>query len=247
MCDLPYLPRSGEEGEKVNCYRIAIDKDASPFLLVHGIRGDYLIGQEWDGLSYSIEKELLLSDISKYDFLIVHYYGLNSVKFSGIYDFLIHKFTKWWYLKAWVRRTIGNIDQYYFDKQKLVTKQRTDLLRFMMDEQIDKANKGIGLINLMTKLYSIKWVMHPEGDQQQEKLLLYLNSLIASEDLEQSGTQYIVTGKAISTIEKYEEEERRHAENVKMQKWMLYLTIMIVLLAVIQSGLIKFPVLLNLD
>lgn len=70
----------------------------------------------------------------------------------------------------------------------------------------------------MTKLYSIKWVLHPEGDQQQEKLELYLDSLVKSGDLELINDEYVVTGNAIRTIKKFEEEERRHVENVKMQK-----------------------------
>jgi uncharacterized membrane protein YkvI len=51
--------------------------------------------------------------------------------------------------------------------------------------------------------------------------------------------EYIVTGKAISTIEKYEEEERRHTAAVKLQKKMFWLTILLLIVAIAQLGNIK--------
>ena len=131
--------------------------------------------------------------------------------------------------------------------KKLITKDRIDLLRFMISDQIDRSDKGIHSLDLMTKLYSMKWVVHPEGDQQQEKLELYLDSLVKSEDLELINDEYVVTGNAIRTMGKFEEEERRHVENVKMQKRMLWLTFVIALVALIQAGVIKLPTLLDLS
>lgn len=244
MCE-SRIPRSGEEGAKVNCYVVALDKESSPHFLVNNIDGDELVGLEWDGHSYSIEKKMPISTITEHDFFIKHYYGLSEVKYFGIYDYLINKLTKWPYLKIRIHRWIESADQYFFNKKKLVTKQRIELLKFMMSDQIDRRHKGICSLNLMTKLYSIKWVLHPEGDQQQENLELYLDSLVKSGDLDLINDEYVVTGKTISTIEKFEEEERRHVESVKMQKKMFWLTIIIAFLALVQAGVIKLPVLLD--
>ena len=158
------------------------------------------------------------------------------------------KITNWPYLKIRVHRWIESIDQYFFNRKKLITKQRIDLLRFMMPDQIDRVHKGISSLDLMTKLYSIKWVLHPEGDQQQEKLELYLDSLVKSEDLKLINNEYVVTANAIRTIEKFEEEERRHVKSLKIQ-WIIFgLTILIAIIsAVIQVGLIKLPALLDLN
>ena len=61
-----------------------------------------------------------------------------------------------------------------------------------------------------SKLYSIKWVLHPNAAEQEKKLDLYLASLVFSEDLEKINNEYVVGGKALLTIEKHEEEERKH-------------------------------------
>ncbi|WP_218104312.1 hypothetical protein, partial [Methylophaga muralis] len=67
-----------------------------------------------------------------------------------------------------------------------------------------------------------------------------------SGELKKVNHEYVVTGKAISTIEKYEEEERRHTVAVKLQKRMVALTILLAFIALVQSGIINLPVLLDL-
>lgn len=54
-----------------------------------------------------------------------------------------------------------------------------------------------------------------------------------------------MTGKAISTLERYEEEEWRHTEAVKLQKKMVWLTIILAFVAMIQAGLIRLPALID--
>ena len=165
------VPRTGEEGAKVNCFVLTLDKDSSPYFFVENIDGDELVGLEWDGSSYSTKKKIPITDITKKNLFIKHYYGVSEVKYFGIYDYLINRITRWPYLKIRVHPWIESVDQYFFNKKKLVSKQRNDLLAFMISDQIDRIHKGINSLDLMTKLYSIKWVLHPEGDQQQEKLI----------------------------------------------------------------------------
>ena len=60
----------------------------------------------------------------------------------------------------------------------------------------------------MTNLYSIKLVLHPEGDMQERRVDLYLDSLERSSELEKIDYKYSVLGKGLETIEKYEERNR---------------------------------------
>ncbi|MBU0965742.1 MAG: hypothetical protein KKA54_05100 [Proteobacteria bacterium] len=97
----------------------------------------------------------------------------------------------------------------------------------------------------MTKLYSIRWVVHPSAPEQEKRLELHLESLVSSGELDKINREYVVTGKAIQTIEKYEEEERKHIEAVKLQKKMFWLTIFLAILAVVQAGIVKLPTILD--
>jgi hypothetical protein len=241
------IPRYGKEGEKVNCYVVALDREGSPFFVATGYSDQTLTGVMWDGHSYANDCSLGLQELENGKLRVTHYYGLSEVTYDNIYDIVWHYITKLVYLKIHLYRHISSTHQYFFNKRKLVTKKRMALLQFMMDDQLDRTHDGISLLDLMTKLYSISWVLHPSGDEEQKKLELYLNSLVASEELRKVNDEYVVTGKAISTIEKYEEEERRHTEAVKLQKMMVVLTIILALVAIVQSGLIKLPTLLDLS
>ena len=66
-------------------------------------------------------------------------------------------------------------------------------------------------------------------------------------EIKKTSDGYLVTGRAISTLERYEEEERRHIQAVKLQRGMLLLTIIIIIVSLLQSDLIKLPTLINLS
>jgi hypothetical protein len=241
------IPRSGEEGEKVNCYVVALDREDSPFFVAVDYKGQILKGLKWNGYSYADDYSLDLAELENGKLRVTHYYGLSEIRYDNIYDIVWHHLTKLIYLKINLYRRIDSAHQYFFNNQKLVTKKRMELIVFMMNDQLDRTHNGIDPIDLMTKLYSINWVLHPSGDQQQRKLELYLDSLVSSGELGKVNNEYVVLDKAISTIERYEEEERRHSEAVKQQRYMVVLTIVLVLVGIVQSGLIKLPTLLNLS
>lgn len=239
------IPRSGSEGEKVDCYVVAQDRDGSPFFVATGYENETLTGLKYDGHSYAKEHKLMLSEIENGKFRVTHYYGLSEVIYDSIYDIALHHITKFVYLKIHLYRRISMAHQYFFSKLKLVTKKRMELIQFMMNDQLDRTHKGISSFDLMEKLYSINWVLHPSSDYQMEKLELYLDSLTISGELQKVNDAYVVTGKAITTLEKYEEEERRHVEAVKLQRKIVWLTILLLFVAMAQSGIIKLPTLLD--
>jgi hypothetical protein len=243
------IPRSGDAGARVNCFVVSLDKNGEPFFIATEYDANVLRGLSWDGSSYSDEHTVALEDIGNYELRITHYYGLATVTYYSIFDFAFHHVTRLEYLKIRFVRYIEATHQYFFNKRKLVTKKRMELLEFMVNDQLDREHNGIGVIDLMTKLYSINWVLHPSADEQQQKLELYLESLVESlvesGELQNINHEYVVTGRAISTLERYEEEERRHAEAVKLQRKMVLLTILLVLMAMVQAGLIKLPPLLD--
>ena len=239
------IPRSGRKGEEVNCYVVALDHSKAPYFVATEIVGDVLTGLKWNGHSYADKISISISDLESGELNITHYYGLTEITYDGIYDVAWHYVTRLVYLKIRIYRFVDSTFQYFFNKRKLVTKRRMDLLRFMLDDQLDRAHEGISALDLMTKIYSMRLFLHPSLDVQERKIDLYLNSLVSSGELKKISDEYVVTGKAISTIEKYEEEERRHTEAVKIQRKIFWLTIIAVIFAIVQSGVIKLPTLLN--
>ena len=239
------IPRSGKKGEEVNCYVVALDQGDSPYFVATAIDGDFLTGLKYDGKSYSDKATISISDLESGTLRITHYYGLSEVVYNSIYDVAWQYFTKLIYLKIYIYRYIDRTFQYFFNKRKLVTKRRMELLRLMMDDQLDRTHEGIDSLDLMSKIYSMRLFLHPSWEVQHKKLELYLDSLVLSGELKKENNEYVVTGKAISTIEKYEEDERRHTEAVKLQRKMFWLTIIAVIFAIVQSGVIKLPTIID--
>ena len=240
------IPRSGSQGEAVNCFVAAIDKGEDPYLIVRSLSDNGKLDCiEWDGSSYTTPVEHPLATFQLRDFRITHYYGLYEVRYDGLVDFLIGCVTAWPYVKIHIVPTFVQLDQYLFNKKKLVSKARNDLLKLLVDEALEGRTEHESL-DLMTALYSIKWYSHPAGGAVHDRLEFYLDSLVETGELKKVNHRYVVTGHALRAIEEYEEQERKHTENVKMQWRTFWLALAVAALTVVQAGLIKLPVLLDM-
>ena len=242
------IPRSGEEGKKVNCFSVAVDCQTSPYLLVEECEEGQIIASEWDGSRYSEEVRLPLEQaVASGELRITHYYGLAEIVYTSILDFTFQRITGWEYLKVHLWWGVHQVGQWTFNHRKLVTKRRIELLRFLIENQLACTHKGIGSLELMGRLYSIKWVLHPQSAYQQEKLELYLDSLVETGELNKKDQKYFITGRAINTVERYEEEERRHRDSTRMQRRIVWLTLLIALFALMQSDVVEIPTLVDLS
>ena len=183
-----------------------------------------------------------MDDVLDLNIQIVHYYGLWDVKWYSIWQFLFDYFTRLSYIKIF----ISKIDQHFFNKTKLITKRRMELLQYLVDN-FAYENKPIDAYKLMTALYSVKWYSHPKNTEQQGKIEFYLESLVESGEINKINNKLYLNAKSLRTIEEYEEEERRHTENVKIQRGMLWITLAVFLLALVQAEIIKVPVILDLS
>lgn len=159
------IPRSGDEGARVNCFVTAVDRGGRPYLVVRDIDGDDLLCVEWDGSGYRVQRRVALQDFCYSDFRITHYYGLDTLEFLGLLGFVANHLCPWRYLLIHLHRRLDKVGQFFFNKKKFYTKQRIELLKFLVDRALDGQAQH-NPIDLMTGLYSLRWFLHPEGIQQ---------------------------------------------------------------------------------
>lgn len=243
QCKCPdRIPRSGAAGAKINCFVVYVNRATEPYLLIREVSGDVAVCSEWTGHTFDKPLEVSLASILTSDLEVAHFYGLNEINYTGLASWAWGRILLWPYAKIWFIRIVSSVDQYFFNKRKLVTKQRIDLLKILVARELD--GRGISNpIDLMTELYSLRWVMHPERDPQQRRLRFYLDSLVDTGELKKVNGDYELTGEALKAIEIYEEQERKHTASVKEQRRMAWLTFAIVLLTAIQAGLVRLPTL----
>lgn len=242
------ISRSGSSGEAVNCFSTFMDQTHTDRrLLMVGLDGDVAKFLEWDGNSFVIPKDIPLRDIPAEAIRINHYYGLSDVRYRGVTDFIVGRLTGYPYLKVHAILIRDRISQYIFNKRRLVTKQRIEVLEVMVQKRLDGAD-ALMTLDVMLALHGMQSIVHPGKDAYIEMLELYLDSLVDSGELQKiDGYKYRAIGKAIQTLERYEEEEARHTESRRIQYTTLLLSIVVAALTVIQAGLVKLPVLLDLS
>ena len=248
------IPRSPPEGNRVNCFSVSIDRDGEPYFLVSSFESDRLHGRIWDGSSYSERAELALSDIDPDQLFVRHYYGLSTVKYLGILDLAYGRTLFLPYLHIHIQRVLDRFRQYRFNQTRLATKRRMELLYFLLERQFEAeadiipSNIRFHSLGLMSGLYSERWILHPEGSVQRQTVEFYLESLVQSGDLQKpTSMEYELTPKALQSAEEYQEQTRKHTQSISMQRRMFWLTLAIVLLAAVQAGIVKLPVLLDLS
>lgn len=235
------IPRSGSKGEKVNCYSIFINDNNGPFILVDNFKDDKIFILKWVDHQFQDKYSLDISDIDKYELEIHHYYGLYNLYYTNILNYAFRYITKFDCIKIFFFKRINSVTQFFFNKKKLITKKRLELLHIIVDIRLDTGQRVFNITDLMTRLYSLRWAIHPSADDQMNRLEYYLESLVSSGELKNENLGYALTGKAISTLEQYEEEERRHRATVNLQRLLVLLTFIIILVGLIQADVIKIP------
>ncbi len=166
--------------------------------------------------------------------------------FINGYDFILKDITRYIEVEFFIIKTIHNIKQFIFNKTPLQKSKRTDVLKILIEKYSTK-NVDFNIVSLMMHIHSSKYFNHPDKDTATSLLKLYLNSFVESgEIIKTKGIDYKLTGKAIVTLENYENEERKHQENLRLQRIITLATIIMALLAAIQADLIKMPTLFDL-
>lgn len=240
------VPRSGPEGERVDAYIVRAELDGSHPIIVQSIDGDRVKCLEYDGQRYGKDSERSLDSVLGGEIEVIHYHGLAQTTYTGWRDFAVGRIFRLPYIKAWFHFKTESFDQYLFNRRQLVTKQRTDLLKAVLNAQLN-TGRAPSSIDVMIQIHSIKSVLHPEYESHVERVELYLDAFVQTGELSKNGIDYAITGKGIAAIEAHEERSRRHMEAISVQKRMAWLTLMIAGLAAIQAGLIKLRPLIDLS
>ncbi|MBN1474142.1 MAG: hypothetical protein JW914_05975 [Syntrophaceae bacterium] len=236
----------GEEAEKRNCYYVFLLSHGKRSAVIESIDSDAISGKQYDGNSFSKDIRILLESVNANDIEIVHNYKLNRVSFKGLFEFFIYSKTKIEYLIIYSHILSYKFRRLIYNRKRLATIHRLELLSALVDSYIEKPERGINLSDIMENIYSPMWIEHPDKDSSENKLNLYLDSFVESGEIERDKAKYFVKSKAISTLEKYEEDDRRHRRQVNLQIMMIILTVLLALIGLIQAEVIKIPTILDL-
>jgi hypothetical protein len=237
------IPRSGDEAKKMDCYSVFLFKkngNAKYCIVGYDNKNETLkvLGLD-EAKRFSKEHNLSLKDALKYRFRITHYYKHYNLQYDNFNKATFYYVSMFDKFIVNCKIFLEYIFQSHYNHKPFVTIKRMELLRFFIRKHLNQTydysssmhstGTGLHFFNTMTELYSIRWASHPDNENEKQKLRLYLHSLVDSGDLKFENSQYSITNKAIGTLEKHEEEEKRHNSSWWLQFWVAILTFITVI------------------
>ncbi|MEZ8989842.1 hypothetical protein [Vibrio breoganii] len=236
------IPRSGDKAKSVDCNVIYIRaKDESWTILckkidTRGVTGKYWLNQE-EFEELSIPWDWLID----YDLDITHFYGTYDLRYSSISQYFFEGILQWDKLKI----ALGTVQQFLFNRKELIRSERIETLKIILEETIENRNFTVSSISLSSLLYTQKWVFHPDQSRQLAYNDLLLKSLAESGELVSVQHGFKLSPKALVTISGYEEDQKRHKDNLAQSSATKWLTLALIIVGLIQAGVTYYGVYKN--
>lgn len=240
------IPRSGKDGEQVNCYVATLRNGNEPDFVLLNQKGSTINGLRFDGTRFAIDDQINVRSINPSELEITHFYGLDTITYSGVWDFLRGRIFRAPYFLVHLHRIKQSFSIWLFNRRSLSSKRVSDTLREIVDANLN-GKESLDAMAIMTLRYGPLWAVHPEWEKLYDELSTTLKLLADAGDLREVNHAYSATGQALKTLEEVEREERRHIANYRIQLWLAVFALASAAMAAAQANLIKVPTLLDLS
>ncbi|WP_421419712.1 hypothetical protein ACN9JF_07800 [Pseudoalteromonas lipolytica] len=227
------IPRSGEKAQSVDCNVVYFrSPDKSWTLLCDEVFPKGVTGKYWADNDEFGRVSIPFYLMGDYELDITHFYGRYDLRYGSIAQYF-------WEGIVPVDKTkilIGKGSQFLFNQKELVRSERIEVLKVILEKELDQRQYEISSVALTTLLYTEKWVFHPDKSRQLRYNDLLLRSLHESGDLERTQHGFKLSSKALVTIAQYEEDQKKHRENISQAKSMKWLTVALIVVGLIQAS-----------
>ena len=161
--------RSGDEGMRVNCFNTVIPEGAKPRTVLLSISGSTVQGLEFDGHRHQNLVTMDLADIDGAKLEVTLYYGLDTVRYEGVFRLAIGSVTKWPYLLIHALRLKNLLLQRWFNAREMKLGDRLTVLQDVANLTNEGVQK-IGAQEVMSHRYGYRWAAHPGWLAFQQRL-----------------------------------------------------------------------------
>lgn len=159
------IPRSGPEGEKVDCFSVYVtDSDGS--YLAEKVEGDFLITQRWDEDQRSHvtddHKQIDLTKLDGLNFDISHYHGLITYSYKTPLRFLLNEVTYFYVVRSKYILWKYNIPKFFFSKRRLKRPDRLKALAASIKLTEDNHTMTFDSRRLVGSMFGTFAILHPQ-------------------------------------------------------------------------------------
>ena len=226
------IPRSGEDAESVDCNVVYFrGKDKTWTLLCEAVNAKGVTGLYWQNNEDLGRVSIPFSLMNEVDLDITHFYGRYDLRYSSI----AHFFWEGMIPVDKAKVLFGEGQQFLFNKKELIRSERMEVLKILLEKELDHRDYEVSTVQLSTLLYTEKWVFHPDKNRQLRYNDLLLKSLCDSGDLVRSQYGFKLSAKCLVTLSQFEEDQKRHRENISQARSIKWLTLGLIFVGLVQA------------
>lgn len=217
-----------------NCFVIRLSADPDPRIWT------FVFERSWEnqaeGLFFEQNKPggktrtFDLDELVPQRFEATHYYRGLQPSYTSPLGFLVGT----WVGLPWWLRQYNRVTQFFYNQRRLTRRDRIRVLQTFLENTVNERGYRVGEIGLSTTLYGKRWHRHSQSMALLAYYGLVLESLEKSGDLVRKQYGYELAPQGIATLHAYEEDERRHADNVRIQWILAGLTAILAMISVVQ-------------
>lgn len=233
------IPYSDEKGKRFCCYVVELKSSTDEsLLLVNEISDKGFIGKYYNAQDLKLYPACVpigcTDDVSKE---IVRYIGTWKFPYQSVFKCVLHDWT--YYNRIPIIRDA--VDQFFFNRRDLALKEKTKALKVLVKRYREEPSARFNEVKLVEFLHGRRWAKHPDRVGLQAHARLLLDSLRDSGELQvveddlNLYNSYELTGKALTTLETYEQEAIRHEQIISQSRDMKWLTVALIIVGLIQA------------
>lgn len=172
-----------------------------------------------------------VSKVHNYKVQIRHYLRGYEFSTSSPVIFLLQQLVRY----HWLLISQDRLAQFFFNRRTLSRHDRIEILKTFVVKTTADPQYRTNAIDLVSDLHSLRTFSHPSRDSIIAYYRLILQSFREAGDLSLDNNSYQLTGQGVTTLAQYELEERRFRENLRQQKQITRLTVVIVIVGLLQA------------
>ncbi|MBU3260117.1 hypothetical protein KPG71_08855 [Roseovarius sp. PS-C2] len=215
-------------------YSIVIKKQGDEYgILVDSMNPTTIKGRLWTGSRYQIPASISFDRLQKPILEVTRFYGFEQIRYSGLWDFWCGEIFQLPFLH-WLASTVK---QKFFEATTRFRHSRMDVLKKLVEKHLDTAVRQNGLlfeanqksiIQMFSDCYGARVFAHSAYSAESAHFRLIIESLAETGDLNKKNRhEFELSPKALATIAEYEQAERRHKDNIRLNWLIAVLTLVI--------------------
>lgn len=170
------------------------------------------------------------NQIAKLKFVIIHHYMEFEFTTASPALFIAERIVRYQFFAAWSRR----VAQFLFNQRRLARQDRIAILRYIFDRTIEDPDFVTSRFDLPSNIHGMRFWGRSDHDSHLSYYGLVLDSLLESGDLREVEHGYALSPKAVATLDAHETQQERHLDNIRIQRTIAVITVVLAILAAAQ-------------